>query len=105
MRRRRFLNGLIASAAFSLFAPRGARGQTWSGYRFRHGVASGDPLHDGVMLWTRVSGATSGAIRVTWELARDPEMLRTVRRGTVWTDADRDYTVKADVRGLRPGAV
>ena len=105
MRRRSFLNGLIASAALSVFSLRRARGQAWSGYTFRHGVASGDPLDDGVILWTRVSGANSGALKVTWEVARDPDMLRIVQRGDAWTDDDRDYTVKADVRGLRPGAV
>jgi alkaline phosphatase D len=103
MIRRTFLKGALASAAFVLFGNRAARGQGWSGYRFQHGVASGDPLADGIILWTRVSGAGSGPLRVEWEIAKDRGMLRTVQRGSTWTDDYNDYTVKVDVRKLRPG--
>jgi alkaline phosphatase D len=70
---------------------------------FRHGVASGDPLDDRVILWTRVSGATSRPIRVNWEIASDPDMQRVVRRGEVWATDEHDYTVKVDARRLRAG--
>lgn len=103
MIRRTFIKGILASAAFALFGNRGAQAQGWSGYTFRHGVASGDPLQDAIILWTRVSGAFSGPVRVEWEIAKDPEMLRVVQNGSAWTDDYRDYTVKVDVRNLRPG--
>ncbi|MDJ0698962.1 MAG: alkaline phosphatase D family protein [Woeseiaceae bacterium] len=103
MLRRRFLAGLLASLSFGITGPRKARAQQWSGYEFRHGVASGDPLDDGMVLWTRVSGTRSGPLRVGWAIARDPEMLRVVQRGEVWTSEDRDYTVKAYVHRLKPG--
>jgi len=69
---------------------------------FLHGVASGDPLADRVVLWTRVSGA-SGRTSVRWEVADDEAFTRTVRRGETSTDASRDFTVKVDAAGLRPG--
>lgn len=69
---------------------------------FLHGIASGDPLGDRVVLWTRVSGA-SAATSVRWEVADDEAFARVVRRGEVSTDASRDFTVKVDAGGLRPG--
>lgn len=74
---------------------------------FKHGVASGDPLADRVILWTRVSGI-SGELAVEWELARDAAFARIVRRSGDGLDASQprstsaaqDYTVKIDARGL-----
>jgi alkaline phosphatase D len=71
--------------------------------RFAHGIASGDPLPDGVILWTRVSGDGAGPIDVEWEVAEDPEMTKRVTGGTFKTDAERDFTVKVDARGLSAG--
>ena len=68
---------------------------------FDHGVASGDPLTDRVILWTRLSGATA-ATDVTWQIARDDSFSQILAQGNVTTDAGRDYTVKADVTGLTP---
>ena len=51
---------------------------------FRHGVASGDPLHDRVILWTRVT-ASGDAVPVRWMIARDPKLARIVARGEVET--------------------
>lgn len=71
---------------------------------FKHGVASGDPLIDRVIIWTRVnpSQSTEQAILVNWEMALDPEFSRIVRSGSVKTAAVRDFTVKLDVNGLKP---
>ncbi|WP_128982234.1 alkaline phosphatase D family protein [Streptomyces roseicoloratus] len=77
---------------------------------FLHGVASGDPLPDGVLLWTRVTptpdalpGSGRGPdVTVGWELAEDRDFTRTVTSGTVVAGAASDHTVKVDVRGLRP---
>jgi alkaline phosphatase D len=70
---------------------------------FLHGVASGDPLPDGVILWTRVSGQ-DGPVEVRWTVARDVDLTDVVRTGTATASADRDHTVKVDVRGLEPGS-
>lgn len=80
---------------------------------FVHGVASGDPLPDSVVLWTRVTpdetawpGSGAGApTRVRWELARDPHFEQVVQTGEAVTAAERDHTLHIDVRGLHPDAV
>jgi phosphodiesterase/alkaline phosphatase D-like protein len=69
---------------------------------FRHGVASGDPLPDSVIIWTRVSTRLHQPIEVTWTMACDSEFSEVVATGTVETSVDADYTVKADVHGLKP---
>ncbi|MEU9114420.1 alkaline phosphatase D family protein [Streptomyces sp. NPDC048483] len=77
---------------------------------FRHGIASGDPLPDGILLWTRVTPtdeATPGsgrgpATKVTWQVARDRDFATVVAHGSVTATAAADHTVKADVRGLHP---
>ena len=79
---------------------------------FLHGVASGDPLHDSVILWTRVTprpGDTPGSgrgpvVTVTWELATDPQFRRIACSGTVQAGPDRDHTVKVEAPRLRPGS-
>ena len=72
--------------------------------RFLHGIASGDPLPDGVILWTRVTAPeVSGPIDAEWEVAEDPAMSRRVTSGVAHTDEAHDFTVKVDVRGLQPG--
>ncbi|SDF66096.1 alkaline phosphatase D [Blastococcus aurantiacus] len=79
--------------------------------RFHHGVASGDPLPDAVVLWTRVTprpgddpGTGRGpVVDVTWEVAADAQFRRIVRSGTVRTGPDRDHTVKVDATRLTPG--
>jgi alkaline phosphatase D len=77
---------------------------------FAHGVASGDPLPDAVLLWTRVTptpDATPGSgvgptVDVTWEIAADPAFASVVGSGAVSTGPGRDHTVKADATGLNP---
>lgn len=70
---------------------------------FYHGVASGDPLHDRVILWTRVSPRQHRQVQVQWAIATDATMKRVVQQGIVTTDSTRDYTVKVDATGLKPG--
>ncbi|NGY03440.1 alkaline phosphatase D family protein [Solimonas terrae] len=70
---------------------------------FRHGVASGDPLSDRVVLWTRISGVASDATAtVDYVVARDPQLGDVVKHGSVQTSAQRDFTVKVDATGLQP---
>jgi alkaline phosphatase D len=71
---------------------------------FRHGVASGDPLRDRVVLWTRVTPGRPGeVVDVGWMLARDARMSRVFASGSIRTSAERDYTVKLDAVALEPG--
>ncbi|MFH8218960.1 alkaline phosphatase D family protein [Streptomyces sp. NPDC018057] len=77
---------------------------------FLHGVASGDPLPDGVLLWTRVTpvpealpGSGAGPdTEVSWVVATDRAFTTVVARGSTVASAASDHTVKADIRGLRP---
>lgn len=96
--RRRAL-GVLAGLPGAAMA---AEAQAQAAPAFRHGVASGDPLTGKVVIWTRVSGL-AGATEVDWVVAADPALAQVVRRGKASTDASLDYTVKADVGGLKPG--
>jgi alkaline phosphatase D len=70
---------------------------------FSHGVASGDPLPDGVVLWTRVTPPSEvSEVDVEWRLGREPELVEIVQRGVVRAQAERDYTVHVDVSRLDP---
>lgn len=78
---------------------------------FVHGVASGDPVPDGVVLWTRITpspqavpGSRRGPdVTVAWEVSRDRSFRQVVARGHRVASARHDHTVHVDVRGLRPG--
>ena len=71
---------------------------------FYHGVASGDPLADRVIIWTRVTpdAGHTGPVAVEWEMSPNLNFSPITRSGTVSTDESRDYTVKVDVDGLSP---
>ena len=69
---------------------------------FRHGVASGDPAADGVVLWTRVSGAADQPVDVDWVVAEDQELTRPVATGRATATPDADHTVHVTVTGLSP---
>ena len=73
-----------------------------SAVRFDHGVASGDPLTDRVILWTRVSGV-EGPVELEWIVARDAALREVVASGLAATSADTDYTVHVDAVGLHAG--
>ncbi len=67
---------------------------------FLHGVASGDPLQDRVIIWTRITTDATGPITADWQVASDADMSDIVASGTVETGMENDYTVKVDVTGL-----
>lgn len=71
---------------------------------FLHGVASGDPLQDKVILWTRLTPLDLNArLRVTWEIATDDQFKQNLKTGTVETTKTDDFTVKVDTTGLQAG--
>ncbi|MFI1161744.1 alkaline phosphatase D family protein [Streptomyces sioyaensis] len=111
--RRTAVTAVAATAALLPFAGAAtahAQEAPGQGRFFQHGVASGDPLPDGILLWTRLTPtpqATPGsgrgpATKVSWEVASDQDFASVVARGNLTTSAAADHTVKADVRGLRP---
>jgi len=113
--RRRFL-GCAAAAALTAGAvqvpraPAARRAGQLVGYPFTLGVASGEPLPDGVVLWTRLApAALSGGgmpdrpVEVQWEVADDDGFRRVVRRGTEMAQPDLGHSVHAEPAGLEPG--
>ncbi|MCM1957833.1 alkaline phosphatase D family protein [Acinetobacter modestus] len=69
---------------------------------FEHGVASGDPLQDRVILWTRLTPSDSSArLQVTWEIALDQQFKQIIKTDKVTTAAAQDFTVKVDATGLK----
>lgn len=70
---------------------------------FYHGVASGDPLKDAVIIWTRVTPEFQGEVTVNWKVAKDEDMSAVVQEGSINTDSTKDYTVKVDVKDLDAG--
>jgi alkaline phosphatase D len=76
-----------------------------AGPLFQHGVASGDPLADRVILWTRVTPQSMRrTVGVRWLIARDAQLRDVVLRGDTETSTERDFTVKVDAVGLLPGS-
>ncbi len=71
---------------------------------FFHGVASGDPQADRVILWSRISGF-DGTVSASVEVSKTPDFASLVKRSVVSTDASRDFTLKTDMTGLTPGTV
>ncbi|WP_227429047.1 alkaline phosphatase D family protein [Psychrobacter sp. I-STPA6b] len=77
-----------------------------SEFAFEHGIASGDPLADKVILWTRITPKNPvDKVLVHWEIARDEQMQEVVNKGEVSTSARQDYTVKVDADGLQPNTI
>eukprot|EP01050_Picozoa_sp_SAG11_P026030 SAG11_NODE_6087_length_1391_cov_1.074303_1_plen_337_part_10 len=77
------------------------------GFEFMHGVASGDPLPDAIVLWTRATPTMQQHhhhhLDVVWEIATTPQFDSLNATGVYRTAAFRDWTVKPDVHGLVPG--
>ena len=76
---------------------------------FQLGVASGDPLPDGIVLWTRLApqpvfggGMPDRMVPVGWELAEDEHFRHGRRTGTAAARPELAHSVHVDVRGLRP---
>ncbi|WP_433336388.1 alkaline phosphatase D family protein [Spirillospora sp. CA-294931] len=80
---------------------------------FTLGVASGDPDHDGFVLWTRLAprplaedglgGMPASTFPVRWELASDARFRRIVRRGTVTARPESAHSVHVELNGLGDG--
>ncbi|WP_130482319.1 alkaline phosphatase D family protein [Sphaerotilus mobilis] len=105
--RRSFLQGLaVGGMALGTLGLAGCGGgDDAEPVQYRHGVASGDPLADRVILWTRISPERDpAAVDVRWEVADAADFSRVVARGIERTDASRDWTVKVDATGLAAGS-
>lgn len=77
---------------------------------FTLGVASGEPLPDGFVIWTRLApepldphgGMPRRQIPVSWEVAEDARFQKIVRSGTAMAMPELAHAVHVEVAGLRP---
>ena len=78
-------------------------------YPFKLGVASGDPVTEGFVLWTRLAPnpydltlLPQRSIPVRWEVAEDEKLQKLVQTGTGLAHADNAHSVHVEVQGLKP---
>ncbi|MGI5523443.1 alkaline phosphatase D family protein [Micromonospora sp. CA-259024] len=114
--RRRFLTvtGAATALAFATNLPGGssaaAATEKLPDDPFTLGVASGDPLPEAVVIWTRLAprpyeplgGMPYHAVEVEWQVASDERFRRIVRSGRATARPEYSYSVHVDVRGLQP---
>jgi alkaline phosphatase D len=112
---RRDLLRLVGAAGMAGLALPGTRRRVFAqpifaSYPFTLGVASGDPLPDGVVLWTRLApkpleggGMPMAVVDVGWEVADDQGFKSIVQRGTTLARPELGHSVHVEVAGLRPG--
>ena len=82
---------------------------TFSSNPFTLGVASGDPEHDGVVIWTRLSespligeSTLPSPVSVSWEVAHDRKFRKIVKKGTALAVPQLGHSVHVEVDGLAP---
>ena len=113
--RRRVLRAAAALAALRALGAAPARAQPgallgFPAWPFTLGVASGDPLPDGVVIWTRLApepmapmgGMPHAAVAVDWEVAEDERFARIAARGTALARPELGFAVHVEVTGLAP---
>lgn len=95
----------LALLGLGAATPAAAQSSAASGkVSFKHGVASGDPKQDRVVLWTRITPAAPGGdIAYTWKLNPVDRRAGGAKSGSGVTGPSRDYTVKVDATGLDAG--
>ena len=79
-------------------------------YPFTLGVASGEPLPEGIVLWTRLApdpleggGMPMSRVEVGWEIASDLSFRTIVGKGTVVARPELGHSVHVEAAGLEPG--
>lgn len=72
---------------------------------FSHGIASGDPRADSVILWTRITptDANGGPVKLLWEISSTEDFLSAEFGGTVMASAATNWTAKVEAKGLEAG--
>ena len=118
--RRDFLSTSLASAALASagfgLPVEGTTAQSLRRPKFKDdpfvlGVASGYPVSDGMVLWTRLAThpttpeANHGRddLEIQYEIADDPNFTKVVQSGVTRAEARFAHSVHLEVRGLPPG--
>jgi alkaline phosphatase D len=109
------LTGAAMGLAFMTRLPRAdlalAQEGPFPSYPFTLGVASGDPLPDSVVLWTRLApnpvvtgeGLMDRQYAVPWRVATDENFTNIVKEGAAHARPEFGHSVHVDVKGLEPG--
>ncbi len=105
----------IGAGAFALYAAGFSQSPAWAKPFFHRdpfslGVASGDPMPDGVVLWTRLApdplqadgGMPGRKVPVRYELATDEGFRSVVRKGNTFATPELAHSVHVEVDGLDP---
>jgi len=85
---------LLAPLATACAATSNARG------RFSHGVASGDPDAESLLLWTRYLPDDGGSVTLEWQVARDAGFTQLLASGKAEASPARDHCAKAMASSL-----
>jgi alkaline phosphatase D len=109
-RRLFLLDAARLSAALAGASLSGCAASAKGPYPFSLGVASGSPLPDGVILWTRIlsdplkpESTPPIAMNVRWEVAQDEAFRHIAAKGTAVASPELAHSVHVDVKGLAPG--
>ena len=104
---------ILASAALlpGLISGRALAQKSFPDTPFKLGVASGDPLSDGFVIWTRLApvpmqpdyGMPPAPVAVNWQVSETENMGRIVREGVAMATPELGHSVHVELRGLRPG--
>ena len=111
--RRQLLKYASMLAVGSFFCPvrqtYASRSINFTDYPFKLGVASGDPVSEGIVLWTRLApdpydliALPQQSIPVAWQVAEDEKMRKMVQSGTSFAHAEHAHSVHVEVHGLKP---
>lgn len=107
--RRKFLKSVPAGAVATIAVTSTANvasAQQAPKVSYIHGVASGDPIQDRVIIWTRITPNNinhNGLLHVNWDVATDKNFTDIVSKGRIYTGQGNDFTAKADATGLKAG--
>ena len=109
-RRLFLLHGARLAAALSATRVATAAPANGAGYPFGLGVASGSPLPDSVILWTRIlpdpldaRSSPRLAVPLRWEVAHDEGFRKIAARGSAVATPELAHSVRVNVTGLAPG--
>ncbi|MDB5969137.1 MAG: twin-arginine translocation signal protein [Hydrocarboniphaga sp.] len=107
--RRAFLRGAggsalaLSAAALAGCSAGGGGGGDGEGVNpFQHGTATGDPLPEAIIFWTRATPLANESIPVTLKVYADPQLKQKIGETRQTASADRDWTIKIDYTGLSP---
>ncbi len=70
---------------------------------FYHGVASGDPTQNSVVIWSKITLEKNiSEATINWEIATDAAFKKNLQTGTTTTNAGSDFTIKINIANLKP---